>query len=275
MAYSTTQDVIALTPQTFNADNMVFECAKKCTAGDVVYFRIPIKYFDGKDNTDLYIITPELTTYGVQPNYQKQSGDNPTAKKQVDSYSLPLIMSNPELTAMFEQILEKCKEHLKLKATMASLKRYNMAPDVMDIFYRKRDNGELVAGAYPTVYPKLFTAYGKQVGVDPTITTDFYKQSGDGEVQIDPTTMIGKKAKVVAAIIVKDIYIGANPSLQLKVNDVNVIDIIKKSRILAPLKPKPVAPSVLDKDDDDDSEEAEAEVEEVKPKTNKIIRRKV
>ena len=53
----------------------------------------------------------------------------------------------------------------------------------MDIFYRKRDNGELVAGVPPTMYPKLYTKYERPS----QITTYFWTREGS---QIAPNVVL-------------------------------------------------------------------------------------
>lgn len=264
-------DAQALTPQTFNADNVIFEEVKECTAGAVKYFRVPIKYryVDGP-KADLCVATPELLTWGIQENRErkvdgKQTGDK--SDNPVQSFSLPLIMTDEATNSIFEQVLDKCKEHLKLPTTKKALGKYNMAPDTMDVFYHKREDGELVIGAPPTLYAKMFT---KKNGNDLEITTQFYRQPEDE--LMDPKTLIGVQAKVVAAIFIKDIYVGVKPSIQIKVNDVNVIEIIQRKRMLTSMTAKP-SQSVLKQKDE--SEEETEEPETAKPKVNKIVRRKV
>lgn len=256
---------MAISIESFNIDNLIFEDVKKCNTGDVAYARIPIKYRSENDKyIDLCIATPELMTYGVQENRQKSAdGKTNNVDKPVESYSLPLVMSDEQTTKIFEQILEKCKEYLKQKSTQKALNKFNMAPDVMDIFYRKRDEGDLVQGAAPTMYPKLFTAYGKKDNNCPKITTEFYDI--DDNV-IDPTTLVGVRAKVIVAITVRDIYVGVKPSIQLKVNDAIVVEKMdKRRRLLASIPKKPVE-SIFKRDTDDDSSEEE--------EMSKILRKK-
>lgn len=260
---------MALSIESFNIDNLIFEDVKKCVTGDVAYQRIPIKYLDGDRKVDLCIATPELMTYGVQENRQKSSdGKMANLDKPVESYSLPLVMAEDRTTLVFEQILDKCKDHLKLKSTQKILNKFNLAPEVMDIFYRKRDEGELVVGAAPTMYPKLFTAYGKRDGgCPPKITTEFYDM--DDEI-VDPTTLIGVKAKVIVAITVRDIYIGAKPSIQLKVNDAIVVEKLDKRRRLLVAPQKAKVESVMKEKSDSEEED----IEKQQPVTTKIVRRK-
>lgn len=217
-------DMSLVSVESFNIDNLLFEDVKKYSNGDIAYHRIPIKYRDG-----------ELTTYGVQENRQKSMDKKvTTSDKPIDWYSLPLITSDDTTNDVFERILEKCKEHLKLKSTRIALNKFQLAPDVMDVFYRKRDQGKLVAGAPPMMYPKLFTG-PKIKGIPPKITTEFYDTNDE---KIDPLTLIGVKATVRVAIIVRDINVGAKPNIQLKVNDAIVIEQMssRKRLLAAPIK---------------------------------------
>ena len=58
---------------------------------------------------------------------------------------------------IFEQILEKIKTHLNKAETKEALNQFQLDAhvDMMDIFYRKKDKGQLVSGTSPTLYPKL------------------------------------------------------------------------------------------------------------------------
>jgi len=85
-------------------------------------------------------------------------------------------MSDQPTIAVFEKILKRCQDHLSDKSTKRTLRKFNMSPEKMDIFYRKRNDGELVIGAPPMMYPKLFTKYESVRSPDkpPQITTEFY-----------------------------------------------------------------------------------------------------
>jgi|HubBroStandDraft_6_1064221.scaffolds.fasta_scaffold302596_2 hypothetical protein len=275
---------MALTYETFKAENIIFEDVKKVAFGDLKYQRIPIKY-EEEDETgvktgrkmDLYIATPELMSWGVQENRQQNTGAAAAVDKPADSYSLPLIMSDDNIIKVFESILEKCKEHLKLETTRKAVgKRMDAFAEEMDIFWRKKDGGEPVVGAPPTMYPKLLTAFEKSRNPanPPKISTMFreYNEKTDEETDIDPMTLIGKRCKVCAAIQVKDIYIGAKPSIQCKVNEVQVIEITQQHRRLLPVVKKPIVKSVFAISDDEES--APAPTEPSVQKINKFARRK-
>ena len=55
--------------------------------------------------------------------------------------------------------LRKFSKNVKsYKTTKKALGKFNLAPE-KDTFYRKRDDGELIVGVPPTMYPKLLTKY--------------------------------------------------------------------------------------------------------------------
>lgn len=257
----------------FNVDNIVFEEVKKCTTGSVSYQRIPIKYMVNGKKDELVVETPVLFTYGVQENRQRDDKAVSQADKPVESYSLSLVMADEPTTCLFEQILERCKEHLRQKSTQKALSKFNLPVDVMNIFYRKREDGEVVEGVPPTMYPKLYTEFckHKSSGIPPKITTKFYDLNDE---PIDPLTLVGKRADVQAAVVVRDIYVGTSPIIQLKVNDVIVHDIKDARRRLLRPTVKPVAKSVFAEPEKSDSEEED--IEKQQPiKLNKIVRRRV
>lgn len=238
---------MALTIEQFKVDNMIFEDIKKHSTGDLSYQRIPIKYLESGRSIDLCIATPELITYGIQENRQRTTagyGEKSLTDKPVESYSLPLIMSDNASISVFEAILKRCQEHLNDKSVKKALGKFNMTPEKMDIFYRKRDDGELVIGAPPTMYPKLFTKYESIRNPDksPQITTEFYDMN---DVLLSASSLIGRRCKVIAAIKVRDIYVGANPSIQLKVNDVIVVEMLDRSHRLLSLPQRPKVDSAV------------------------------
>jgi hypothetical protein len=267
---------MALSIESFSVDNIIFEDVKKVAFGDIKYQRIPIKYNGDGGKYDLCIATPELMSWGVQENRQKQGADS-TADKPIDSYSLPLIMADESIVGVFEEILYKCQEHLKLESTRKAVgRKMDAHADEMDIFYRKKDGDVPVAGAPPTMYPKLFTVYEKIRGqTPPKISTLFYDVNDD---EIDPIELVGVRCKVMAAIVVKDIYIGAKPSIQLKVNDVTVLEKTRQQkRLLAPISSvKPISVFKQNEAEAEVSDEVETKVEtKVElPKPTKFVMRK-
>jgi Protein of unknown function (DUF2738) len=214
---------MAVSINEFDADNIVFGDVVDGKSGEILYARIPIKYRRNDKLEELCIATPELSSYGLQEIRKNLSK---IATDPVESYSLSLVMSDPATTAVFERILKACKDHLFLQSTKRALKKGGDQLDgltmSMDIFSRKRDNGQIVAGANPTLYPKVYTKFIKDGDktTPPPIQTEFYDDEGD----IDPLTLVGVRIKVSAAISIKDIFVGAKPSIQIKLNEVYVAE---------------------------------------------------
>ena len=236
---------MALTWKTFDPKNIVFEKVKVYDNGDIKFQRIFIKYRYPRGGTDkLSIQTPELFSWGVQENTMPMAANTTATAKPVDSYTMSFVMhdQNDEPTedekqtiAMFNTILNQCKLHLKKVSTKQELKKYQMDPfvDVMDIFYRKKDEGVVVAGLAPVLYCKLLTQFEKNRDPSrlPTITTGFFDRNDD---PIDPLTLQGKRCKVIGDIVIDNIYVGAKPSIQVRLNDVIVTEqFARKRRLVA------------------------------------------
>jgi len=134
---------------------------------------------------------------------------------------------------IFESCLKLIKTHLKKPDVKDALNKYEMDADVdqMDIFYRKKDKGVVLPDIPPTLYPRLFTSYEKSRNPDvpPKIVTGFFDSNNE---PIDPESLINGRCKVVCDIGIDNIYIGAKPSIQVKVNDVIVVDRFARQRRL-------------------------------------------
>lgn len=260
---------MALTHENFNVDNVVFQEVKK--NNDFQFQRIGIFYRYNDGTVDkLSIKTPELFSWGVQENKNKEKGT-------VDSFTFSLVMFNQQNGAteeeaktiqMFEQILKATKCHMLKDSTKEEMGKWELDPivQVMDIFWRKKDKGRPVEGAPPTMYPKLLTKFDKSrpAGQAPEISTGFYNVE---DQPMDPIAdgLVGSRCKAFADVIVDNIYIGGGRvSIQLKLNDVIIVEQFKKARKLhAPTMVAKSTPrrSMFDDDDDDDepSEEAPAQ----------------
>ena len=75
----------------------------------------------------------------------------------------------------------------------------------------------MVIGATPIMYPKLLTKYEpvRNPETPPEITSNFYDLKDN---KILPDELMGSRCSIIAAVTVKDIYIGVIPSIQLKLN---------------------------------------------------------
>ena len=214
---------MAISFNKLNIDNIKFDEPKNCTYVGGSYHKISIKYIDENgDKIDLCMATNPLTSYGVK-EFRKQ------VKGPVENYSLSLVVDDQETRDGFERIFQKCRDHLAQESVKEALDRYDMS--MLDPFYRKNDDGS------PSLYPKLLTAYQKVRRGTPEITTEFVDSEDN---PIDPKTLVGSHRRMIVAITVKDIYIGENPSIQLKVNDAIVLEELikqaKPTRKLASLK---------------------------------------
>lgn len=269
---------MALTHENFNVDNIIFQEVK--TNNDFKFQRIGIHYKYEDGNVDkLSIKTPELFSWGVQENKNKEKGT-------VDSFTFSLVMFNQnsgateeelETIKMFEQILEAIKGHLLKEATKEELNKWDSDHIIhaMDIFWRKKDKGKMVEGAPPTMYPKLLTKFDKTrpAGQAPEISTGFYNVE---DQPLDPINdgLVGSRCKAFADVVVDNIYIGGGRfSVQLKLNDVIIVEQFKKARRLHAstivAKPTPQRAQMFDSDDEEPKAEASAGPERIMVKRKK------
>lgn len=245
-----------LTHDVFDISKMMFlepkeiEVAGKKTGPKS--WRVPIRY--DAVNQPLKVQMPTLFSWGVQ---EYRDGDS------VSSYSMSLVMYNAKnggsATAeergtieMFEAILEKIRKYLKMKSTKDAMKKYNMDTDVdkMDVFFRKRDEGVIVEGVAPVMYPKLYTRRVKDCN-ELKIETKFYDAKDE---VLNPVELLSKRIIVVTSVVVDNVFIGAKPSIQLRVKECIVVDNVSETRELY-LPKSVVEKSVFDDDDDDDYDE--------------------
>ena len=228
---------MAITYKNFDINNVIFENVKKMTTSSENKFqRVFLKYkYDDGTIGKISIKTPTLYSYGIQENRSPHTD-------LIDSYTLPLTMydrmgvqteDEAKTIEIFESCLKLIKKHLKKSDVKDELNKYEMDADVdqMDIFYRKKDKGVILPDIPPTMYPRLLTSYEKSraPNVPPKIITGFYDSNDE---PIDPKTLINERCKVVCDIGIDNIYIGAKPSIQVKVNDVIVIDRFSRERRL-------------------------------------------
>jgi len=207
----------------FCIDNIGFELPQKKQFTNGSYHRIPITYTTDNIKSELCIATNTLMTWGIQEN-RKQTAIN-VRDGPIEYYTLPLVISDEQTRDVLTSIFNACRTHIDKKDVKVAMGKYNLAPESMQPFYWKRDSvtGDVIEGSHPTLYPKLLTKYQKIQSVDtpPVISTEFLDRD---ENPIDPQTLIGCRAQIVAALTIKEIYIGSKPSIQIKVNDVIVLE---------------------------------------------------
>lgn len=264
----------AITLKELCVDKIIFEEPVKRTHANMTYHRIPIKYIcDNGMKDELCVATNQLLTWGIQEHRAESKTGSKVRDGPVEYYSLPLAIADEETYTVFDSIFQKCREHLARNSVHIAIGRKLPSPENVNPFYFKMtDQLEIIKDIPPSLYPKLLTEYQKvrDPDVPPTIKTDFVDAD---ENPIDPRTLIGCRATVIAAITVKEIFINASIiKIQLKVNDAVVLERINPiRRKLVGLFKKPT-PCVLD---ELIPEPAEKQQDEQPPvKINTIIKRR-
>ena len=225
-----------ITHETFNIDNLFFEKPKQCTMkSNIKFSRIYPKYRYPNGKIDkVYIQTPELFSWGIHENKNQEDVSNYTFSFVMYDRNEEASKEQQNMINIFEQILERIKIHLKKAETKEDLNQFQLDShvDMMDIFYRKKDKGQLVSGAPPTLYPKLQTKFGKNRCIE--ITTDF--RSINDEV-INPYDILGVRCMAAGNIVLDNIFIVSEkkPIIQLKLDEVIITDQFKRmSRLRLP-----------------------------------------
>ena len=225
-----------ITHETFNIDNLFFEKPKQCTMkSNIKFSRIYPKYRYPNGKIDkVYIQTPELFSWGIHENKNQEDVSNYTFSFVMHDRNEEASKEQQNMINIFEQILERIKIHLKKAETKEDLNQFQLDShvDMMDIFYRKKDKGQLVSGASPILYPKLQTKFGKNRCIE--ITTDF--RSINDEV-INPYDILGVRCMAAGNIVLDNIFIVSEkkPIIQLKLDEVIITDQFKRmSRLRLP-----------------------------------------
>ena len=140
---------------------------------------------------------------------------------------------------IFEQILSAIKTHLKKEETKEALSQFQLDAhvDMMDIFYRKKEKGQLVSCVPPTLYPKLQTKFEKtKRDGPPEIITEFRNVNDE---LINPNDQLGVRCRAIGNIMIDNIYVASakKPSIQLKLDEVIITEQFKRvSRLRLPKK---------------------------------------
>ena len=226
-----------ITHETFNIDNLFFEKPKQCTMkSNIKFSRIYPKYRYPNGKIDkVYIQTPELFSWGIHENKNQEDVSNYTFSFVMHDRNEKASKEQQNMINIFEQILERIKIHLKKAETKEDLNQFQLDShvDMMDIFYRKKDKGQLVSGASPILYPKLQTKFGKNRCIE--ITTDF--RSINDEL-INPYDILGVRCQAAGNIVIDNIFIVSEkkPLIQLKLDEAIITNQFKKvSRLRLPI----------------------------------------
>ena len=228
-----------ITHETFNIDNLFFEKPKQGTVlgkGGIKFSKIYPKYKYPNGQTDkVYIQTPELFSWGVQENKNQDNISNYTFSFVMYDRNAGVSIEQQNMIDIFEQILEKIKTHLKKAETKEALNQFQLDAhvDMMDIFYRKKDKGQLVSGMSPTLYPKLQTKFGKNRCLE--ITTEFRDINDES---INSYDLLGVRCLAAGNIVIDNIFITSEkkPLIQLKLEEAIITHQFKKvSRLRLPI----------------------------------------
>ena len=225
-----------ITHESFNIDNLFFEKPKQGTVlgkGGIKFSKIYPKYRYPNGQIDkVYIQTPELFSWGVQENKNQDNISNYTFSFVMYDRNAGVSIEQQNMIDIFEQILEKIKTHLKKVETKEALNQFQLDAhvDMMDIFYRKKDKGQLVGGMSPTLYPKLQTKFGNL-----EITTEFRNINDE---LINPYDLLGVRCQAAGNIVIDNIFIVSEkkPLIQLKLDEAIITNQFKKvSRLRLPI----------------------------------------
>lgn len=249
--------------------NIVFSKAenKAIPNTSISYNRIPISYKNSDGSIgDLIIPTEKLFSFGLQENTDMNSG-------KVNGYSVSLCLWNKNgpteeeelFISTFENVVDKCKEHLLLEDTKDQLGKYDLDESDLKKFnpiYRKREKGKVVEGKSPCLYPKVIV---NKKGGDLKINT-FFVDSTTGE-DIDPLSLRDKRMNCVCGVKIESIFVGRTISLQVKLYEcvVDILDTGMKRLLNVSRNTSKDSVSMSDmvadngsiKDDDEEEEELE------------------
>lgn len=217
---------IQLTPaQGYDVENMLFADPVESTAPGSFRINISTKYPDGTSGP-LILPVSRLFSFGVSENRNPKTGE-------LNGWSFPLCLYNKEgptdaekeWVDTFNAIVNKCAAHLietgpdmDKEITEAELKKEKGG---LNPLYWKREKAlnektgktvsRVVPGTGPTLYPKLI--YSQK-------TKKFISKFFDmQDKSVDPLTLIGKYCYADAAIKIESIFVGKNPSIQIKLWD--------------------------------------------------------
>ena len=201
----------------FDTEKIIFSEAKESNIPGSYRITIGTQY-PNKSVGPLIFSTDTVYSFGVQEN---KSLDKPV---RTTGYSIPLCLWNQEgpteYQKQFIDTLERVSDHIKkymLKSEVKkSVKKYDLVESDLRKFsplWYKKEDGEIVQGKGPMLYPKLMCNKSLE------IYTDVADQNGN---TIDPMTLVGQKCKVRACIKIESIFVGSKISLQVKVIELEV-----------------------------------------------------
>lgn len=163
---------------------------------------------------DLIFPTEKMSSFGVKPT-------KPPGSDVINGYSMSYFLYDREGPTEYQkalvETLNNVTEHVKkyLLENKKILKKPTM--DTSDfktfnpLYYKKNEDGEILEGSTPSLYPKLLI---KKEDGDIKILTKIYDI--DTEKEINPKELLDVSCIAYGAIKIEGIYVGSKISLQVK-----------------------------------------------------------
>jgi hypothetical protein len=261
----------------FNLDKIVFSEAKETNIPGSFRITIGVQYPNGSVGP-LIFSTDKVYSFGVQEN---KSMDKPV---RTTGYSIPLCLWNKEGPTEYqtqfidtiEKVSDYIKKHMLKTEVKKTVKKYDLVESDLRKFsplWYKKEDGEVVQGRGPMLYPKLMC------NKDLQIYTDVADQNGN---DVDPLSLLNQKCTVRACVKIESIFIGSKISLQVKVIELEVYQqsnqkqrlickqpsetvVIEKSDVINPLEADADDEDLEASDDEESEEETEQPVQEPEP----------
>lgn len=201
----------------FDVEKIVFSEAKETSIPGSYRITIGTQYPNGTVGPLLFS-TDNVYSFGIQENKSLDKDVRTTG------YSIPLCLWNQdgptEHQTQFIDTLERVSDYIKKymlrPEVKKSVKKYDLVESDMRKFsplWYKKEDGEVVQGRGPMLYPKLMCDKNLQIF---TVIAD--KSGAD----LDPMQLLGQKCIVRACIKIESIFIGSKISLQVKVLELEV-----------------------------------------------------
>lgn len=234
--------------ENFQVNDIVFSEAKETTIPGSYRITIGTKY---KDNTmgPLVFTTDVLYCFGIQENKSLEKPPRTTG------YSIPLCMWSKDGATEYQKkfidtlnnVCEYMKKYILKSEVKKSVKKYDLEMSDLRKFnplWYKKEEGKIVEGRGPMLYPKLMC--NKDLHVYTLITN----QEGD---DLSWETLLNQKFSGKICIKIESIFIGSKISLQLKVLEMEVQQQGNRRKRLICKEPSKVT-EIAEEDDIDLSE---------------------
>jgi hypothetical protein len=201
----------------FDVEKIVFSEAKETSIPGSYRITIGTQYPNGTVGPLLFS-TDNVYSFGLQENKSLDKDVRTTG------YSIPLCLWNQdgptEIQTQFIDTLERVSDYIKKymlrPEVKKAVKKYDLVESDLRKFsplWYKKEDGEVVQGRGPMLYPKLMCDKNLQIF---TVIAD--KSGAD----MDPMQLLGQKCIVRACIKIESIFIGSKISLQVKVLELEV-----------------------------------------------------